>query len=153
MYDPASSHKSNLVWGIALILILLSLGTILLIVGLTQDIQDLLILGSIFLAFFVLFVVCICSFIFRPIYNARKVQSAERDAAVENVGFSGSDDELEKITNSFVKIRVGADDVKSVTTETDADNVIVDVKSRASSATSAAKLSGSRPNSKSVTFY
>ena len=130
---------------------MLGLGTTLLVLGLVANIQDLTILGAIFLGFTVMLGTCTCVFIVRPIYNARKVaQSETYGSGVESVGFSGSEEDLERISSNFAKIKVEADESDSVFSgERDAEKIIVDVKSRLGSAASGVRNSNMTPDRES----
>ncbi|XP_078318636.1 uncharacterized protein LOC111121150 [Crassostrea virginica] len=153
-------NKGNLLSGTLLVLFVIGIGVTLLFIGVFEDIEDFIILGALFLAFSVLVFVCVFSTVIRPYIRSSKVADDDREKVYshENIGFSQNEIEAKSTAASFERIRIGNDDddddSRSVGGQRRSESVIVDVKSRPSSAYSLQvpeETNGSKK--KRVTFF
>lgn len=149
-------NKWNLLSGALLTLLVLGIGVTFLFIGIFEDIEDLVILGSIFLVFTVFVGICVFSTVIRPYIKSGRVEDEDftRSYKHESVGFSRSDNDLKSTAASFERIRIDSEeDGQSIHGQRRAESVIVDVKSRANSAHSLQPPTETYGQKKRVTFY
>lgn len=130
-------NKSNLLSGILLILFVLGIGVTLLFIGVFEDIEDFIILGTLFLVFSILVFGCVFFTVLRPYCRSGKVADDEhaKSYSHENIGFSRSEQDFKSTAASFERIKIdNDDDCESVSGQRRSESVIVDLKSRAGSA-------------------
>ncbi|XP_061182439.1 uncharacterized protein LOC133190767 [Saccostrea echinata] len=149
-------NKWNLLSGVLLTLFVLGIGVTFLFIGIFEDIEDLVILGSIFLVFTIFVGICVFSTVIRPYIKSGRVEDEDfiRSYSHENVGFSRSDNDLKSTVASFERIQIGNEqDDESIDGHRRAESVIVDVKSRVNSAHSLQRPVETYGKKKRVTFY
>lgn len=137
--ERTSLNKSNLLSGVLLIILVLGIGVTLVFIGVFEDIEDFIILGTLFLVFSILVFGCVFFTVLRPYCRSGRVaddEHAKTTSYHENIGFSRSEQDFKSTAASFERIKIddNDDDCESVRGQRRSESVIVDLKSRASSA-------------------
>ncbi|XP_048761201.1 uncharacterized protein LOC125670204 [Ostrea edulis] len=153
-----SLNKGNLLSGVLLVLVVIAIGLTLLFAGIFEDIQDLIILGTLFLVFTIFVFLCVFSTVIRPYIKSGKVADDENigSNSHENVGFSQNENDLKSTIASFERIQIESDDQddESIDGRRRAESIIVNLKSRANSAHSVQPSEGHPGNKKKrVSFF